>query len=50
MYLAKSTQLAVYAMAELRGIITAYPRSPFVPASEQDKAAIRDALTALGVL
>ena len=36
MYLAKSTQLAVYAMLEIRGI-TAFPRSPFVAASNEEK-------------
>jgi len=50
MYLAKSTQLAVYAMLEIRGIIKAYPRSPFVPAKENEKDAIRERLNKLGVL
>jgi dihydrodipicolinate synthase/N-acetylneuraminate lyase len=50
MYLAKSTQLAVYAMLEIRGIIKSYPRSPFVPAKESEKEAIRERLNKLGVL
>jgi len=50
MYLAKSTQLAVYAMLEVRGIIKAYPRSPFVPAKESEKEAIKENLKQLGVL
>ncbi len=50
MYLARSTQLAVYAMLEIRGVVTAYPRSPFVPASGQEKRRIEKALDKLGVL
>lgn len=50
MYLAKSTQLAIYAMLEIRGIINAYPRSPFVPASEQEKKEIKKQLIGLGVI
>jgi dihydrodipicolinate synthase/N-acetylneuraminate lyase len=50
MYLARSTQLAVYAMLEIRGIIQAYPRSPFVPATGEEKENIRKALVKLGVL
>lgn len=50
MYLAKSTQLAVYAMLEIRGIITAYPRSPFVPATDEEKEAMKKRLLELGVV
>jgi len=50
MYLARSTQLAVYAMLEIRGILNAYPRSPFVPATSTEKDKIRKALDELGVL
>ncbi len=50
MYLARSTQLAIYAMLEIRGIIKAYPRSPFIPATEQEKAAIRDRLRVLKLI
>ena len=50
MYLARSTQLAVYAMLEIRGVVTAYPRSPFVPAGGQEKQRIEKALAELGVL
>jgi len=50
MYLAKSTQLAIYAMLEIRGIITAYPRSPFVPATSEEKEAMKKRLLELGVV
>lgn len=50
MYLARSTQLAIYAMLEIRGIIRSYPRSPFIPATEQEKAAIRLRLTECGLI
>ena len=50
MYLAKSTQLAIYAMLEIRGIVTCYPRKPFVPASEQEKENIRAALKEQGMI
>jgi dihydrodipicolinate synthase/N-acetylneuraminate lyase len=50
MYLARSTQLAVYAMASLRGIVDAYPRAPFVPATEAEKKTLQTALTEIGVL
>ena len=50
MYLARSTQLAIYAIADIRGIVTAYPRAPFIPASQAEKDAIRESLAKLGVL
>jgi dihydrodipicolinate synthase/N-acetylneuraminate lyase len=50
MYMARSTQLAVYAMLELRGVLKAYPRSPFIPATEEEKSSIRQALEGMGVL
>jgi len=50
MYLARSTQLAVYAMLEIRGVISAFPRSPFVPAGKQEKDQIKRALEELHVL
>lgn len=50
MYLARSTQLAIYAMLEIRGIIKAYPRTPFVPATEFEKTAIRNALKDMGMI
>lgn len=50
MYLAKSTQLAIYAMLEIRGIIKASPRAPFIAASEQEKEAIRQELKALKMI
>lgn len=50
MYLAKSTQLAVYAMLEIREIIKSYPRSPFIPAQESEKEAIKNSLKELGAI
>ena len=50
MYLARSTQLAVYAMLEIRGIVKAYPRAPFIPASKKEKEAIKNALKRMKVL
>lgn len=50
MYIAKSTQLAIYAMLEIRGICKCYPRSPFLPATEEEKAQIRRRLNALGLV
>lgn len=50
MYLAKSTQLAIYSMLEIRGILKAYPRRPFVPASEHDKQSIKAELSRLGMI
>jgi dihydrodipicolinate synthase/N-acetylneuraminate lyase len=50
MYLARSTQLAVYAMLEIRGALRAWPRSPFVPATAEEKERIREALDRMGVL
>ena len=50
MYLARSTQLAIYAMLEIRGIIKAYPRAPFIAASEEEKTAIRNRLQAIDLL
>ena len=40
MYLARSTQLAIYAMLEIRGIIKCYPRAPFIAATTQEKQKI----------
>ena len=50
MYLARSTQLAIYAMLEIRGIIKAYPRAPFIAASEEEKSAIRERLKAMELI
>lgn len=50
MYLAPSTQLAVYTMLELRGIIKSNPRSPFLPATEEQKTAIKERLVELNML
>ena len=50
MYLTRSTQLAIYAIAEIRGIVTAYPRAPFIPATAEEKQKIAAGLKELGVL
>ena len=50
MYFAKSTQLAVYAFLEIRGIIKAYPRAPFIPATQEEKDRIKAALLEMGVI
>ena len=50
MYLAKSTQLAVYCMLEIRDIIKSYPRSPFLPALESEREAIKNSLKELGAI
>ncbi|MDD5621883.1 MAG: dihydrodipicolinate synthase family protein [Actinomycetota bacterium] len=41
MYLARSTQLAVYAMLDIRGIVKCYPRAPFVEATGEEKKKIK---------
>ncbi len=50
MYCARSTQVAVYAMLELRGIIRSTPRSPFSAATAEEKARMGERLRELGVL
>lgn len=50
MYLTYSTQMAIYAMLEIRGIIRSYPRAPFIPATEEQKKAIAARLKELGML
>lgn len=50
MYLAKSTQLAIYAMLEVRGLMQTYPRAPFIGATKEQKDAIKKALLELGML
>jgi dihydrodipicolinate synthase/N-acetylneuraminate lyase len=50
LYLARSTQLAIYAIADIRGIVKAYPRAPFIPATDAEKAAIDRSLRELGVI
>ena len=50
MYLARSTQLAIYAMLEIRGIVSCYPRAPFIPATAEEKAHIRNRLQSLGLI
>jgi len=50
MYIAKSTQLAIYAMLEIRGILKCFPRSPFIPATQAEKEQIKLRLQDLGLL
>lgn len=50
MYLAGSTQLAIYAIAEIRQIISAFPRKPFLPPSAEEKEAIKKAIIELEVI
>jgi len=50
MYLAKSTQLAVYAFLEIRGIIKAYPRAPFIQPTEEEINNIRHSLKDMGII
>jgi len=50
MYLAKSTQLAVYAFLEIRGIIKAYPRAPFIQPTEEEIKNIRHSLKDMGII
>ena len=50
MYLARSTQLAIYAMLEIRGIVKCYPRAPFIPATDEEKTHIRNRLHQMGLV
>lgn len=50
MYLAGSTQQAVYAMLSIRGIVQSRPRSPFLAASADAITAMKKSLDELGVL
>jgi dihydrodipicolinate synthase/N-acetylneuraminate lyase len=50
MYLAPSTQMAIYAMLEIRGILKSYPRAPFVPATDEQKSKIKNALKEMHAL
>ena len=50
MYVARSTQLAIYAMLEVRGIVKCYPRAPFIPAGDNEKKVIKERLIELGVM
>lgn len=50
MYVARSTQLAVYAMVSIRGIAECYPRRPFLPPTPDEKNRIEAALKNAGVL
>ena len=50
MYLARSTQLAIYAMLEIRGVVKCYPRKPFISAGEAEKEHIRERLKELNLI
>ena len=50
MYLAPSTQMAIYAMLRIRGILECYPRKPFNPATEQQVEDIRHALVSMKII
>jgi dihydrodipicolinate synthase/N-acetylneuraminate lyase len=50
MYMAGSTQQAVYSMLKIRGVLECYPRSPFVASDPSQEGKIRSSLDALGVL
>jgi dihydrodipicolinate synthase/N-acetylneuraminate lyase len=50
MYMAGSTQQAVYSMLKIRGILECHPRSPFVASDPSQEEKIRASLDALGVL
>ncbi len=50
MYLARSTQLAIYAMLEIRDIVRCYPRAPFIAATENEKKAIKQRLKEMNLV
>lgn len=50
LYMARSTQLAIYAIAEIKGIVTSIPRAPFIPATSEEKRNIEKALSDMGAL
>jgi len=50
MYLARSTQLAVYAIADILDIVKASPRAPFVAATAEEKARIKAAMMEMGAI
>jgi len=50
MYSAGSTIVAVYTMLELRGVVKAYPRSPFIQMGADRKNQFKEKLIELGVL
>ena len=50
MYIARSTQLAIYAMLEIRGVLKSYPRAPFIAATEGEKDQLRKRLCECGML
>jgi dihydrodipicolinate synthase/N-acetylneuraminate lyase len=42
--------MAIYAMLEIRGILKSYPRAPFVPATDEQKTKIKNALKEMHAL
>jgi len=50
MYLAKSTQLAIYSMLEIRGIVSSFPKKPFQHASPTEIASIKAKLIEMKLL
>lgn len=50
MYTAPSTQQAVYVMLEIRGVIKAYPRAPFLPPTSEGVAKMKAQLKELGAI
>lgn len=50
MYLAKSTQLAIYAMLEIRGVISCCPRKPFTGAGQEELLRMREKLIEMNMI
>lgn len=50
MYLAKSTQLAIYAMLEIRGIISCYPKKPFTRAGQDEIQKMKEKLIEMNMI
>lgn len=50
MYLARSSQLAIYAMLELRGVVVCFPQKPFTSASAAEMKQMETRLKELGML
>lgn len=50
MYLARSTQLAIYAMLDIRQIVHCFPRKPFSPASKEEMSNMKARLIEMGML
>lgn len=50
MYLAKSTQLAIYAMLEIRGVISCCPKKPFTKAGKAEIEQMRNKLISMNMI